>query len=47
MKESSKRRRTKQEIQDAKAAALAKQAALEEKLQLIEHLQQQLADVQA
>lgn len=47
MKMTSKRRRTKQQIQDDKAAALAKQAALEEKLQLIDRLQQELAEVQA
>ena len=43
----SKRRRTKQQIQDDKAAAQAKQAALEEKLGLIDRLQQELAEVQA
>ena len=47
MKMTSMRRRTKQQIQDDKAAAQAKQAALEEKLQLIDRLQQELAEVQA
>ena len=47
MKMTSKRRRTKQQIQDDKAAAQAKQAALEEKLGLIDRLQQELAEVQA
>lgn len=47
MKMTSKRRRTKQQIQDDKAAAQAKADALEEKLGLIDRLQQELTHVQA
>ena len=47
MKMTSKRRRTKQQIQDDKAAAQAKAEALEEKLGLIDRLQQELNHVQA
>ena len=47
MKASSKRRRTKQEIIEAKAAALAKEQAIQDKLKTIERLQQELAVVAA
>ena len=47
MKMTSKRRRTKQQIEDDKAAAQAKAEALEEKLGLIDRLQQELTHVQA
>ena len=47
MKASSKRRRTKQEIIEAKAAALAKEQAIQVKLKTIERLQQELAVVAA
>ena len=47
MKMTSKRRRTKQQIADDKAAAQAKAEALEEKLGLIDRLQQELTHVQA
>ena len=47
MKMTSKRRRTKQQIIDEKAAALAKEMAMEEKLKLFEKLQQELVQVKA
>ena len=47
MKVGSKRRRTKQEIEDDKAAALAKQEAIQEKLNLIARLQQENAQLKA
>ena len=47
MKASSTRRRTKQEIIEAKAAALAKEQAIQDKLKTIERLQQELAVVAA
>ena len=47
MKASSTRRRTKQEILEAKAAALAKGQAIQDKLATIERLQQELAVVAA
>ena len=47
MKASSTRRRTKQEILEAKAAALAKEQAIQDKLKTIERLQQELAVVAA
>ena len=47
MKASSKRRRTKQEIIEAKATALAKEQAIQDKLKTIERLQQELAVVAA
>ena len=43
MKASSTRRRTKQEIIDAKAAALAKEQAIQDKLQTIDRLQKEMA----
>ena len=43
----SKRRRTKQQIIDEKAAALAKEMAMEEKIKLFEKLQQELVQVKA
>ena len=42
MKASSKRRRTKQEILEAKAAALAKEQAIQDKLQTIDRLKQEM-----
>ena len=45
MKVGSKRRRTKQEILDDKAAALAKEQAIEDKLKTIGHLQAQLVEM--
>ena len=47
MKVGSKRRRTKQEIEDDKASALAKQEAIQEKLNLIARLQQENAQLKA
>ena len=47
MKVGSKLRRTKQEIEDDKAAALAKQEAIQEKLNLIARLQQENAQLKA
>ena len=47
MKIGSKRRRTKQEIEDDNLAAATKQQAVEEKLQLIERLQQENAELKA
>ena len=47
MKASSSRRRTKQEIIEAKAAALVKELAIQDKLKTIERLQQELAVVSA
>jgi len=43
MKIGSKRRRTKQQIEDDKNVALSKQQAIEEKLVLIENLQRENA----
>ena len=43
MKASSTRRRTKQEIIDAKADALAKEQAIQDKLQTIDRLQKEMA----
>ena len=43
MKIGSKRRRTKQQIEDDKNVALSKQQAIEEKLMLIENLQRENA----
>ena len=45
LKATSKRRRTKQEILDDKAAALAKEQAIEDKLKTIGHLQAQLVEM--
>ena len=42
----SKRRRTKAEIEEQKLEAMTKQQAIEDKLKTIDHLQQQLAEVQ-
>ena len=42
MKASSNRRRTKQEIKEAQAAALAKEQAIQEKLAAIESLHDEL-----
>ena len=47
MKVTSKRRRTRQEIEDAKVSALAKEQAVQDKLKTIDRLQAQLAEVQA
>ena len=42
MKVNSKRRRTKQEIAEDKAAALAKEQDIQQKLEALNHLQQQM-----
>ena len=47
MKVTSKRRRTKQEILEEEAAALAKAEAIEKKLKLIDELQEQQIKLQA
>jgi len=47
MKMTSKRRRTKQQIIDEKAAALAKEMAMEEKIKLFEKLQKENAQFKA
>ena len=47
MKIGSKRRRTKQQIEDDKLEALTKQHAIEEKLNLIARLQQENAELKA
>ena len=47
MKVTSKRRRTKQEILEEQAAALAKAEAVEKKLKLIDELQEQQIKLQA
>ena len=47
MKIGSKRRRTKQQIEDEKLAALTKAAAIEDKLKSIDRLQAQLSDMKA
>ena len=45
MKVTSKRRRTKQEIEDEKAAALAKEEAIQDKLKTIDRLHIELQKV--
>ena len=47
MKIGSKRRRTKQQIEDEKLEALTKAAAIEDKLKSIDRLQAQLSDMKA
>ena len=47
MKATSVRRRTKQEIEDQKAAALAKEEAIQDKLKTIDRLHLELQKVQA
>ena len=47
MKIGSKRRRTKQEIEDDKLAVISKQIAIEEKLALIENLQRENAKLKS